>query len=269
MASANSAGSRLRHEESGARRRRPATAGRRRRWRRPGCRTPPPRARRARSSRCDWARSPRRPPGSRSTGCGAAGVGRTGPGRRARARRRAGAHAPTSPSPSTPLAPPDDQQQRFGPAELVRAPGSRRRAPSTAGSVRRTGSPARRSARPIAAARPDCSPGAKKACSTPGATISILPLRVAVQPAELLLLLDAADAHGVGAVDQLGLGAVAPTRFGVAAFGLDPRQGVERRHERDVEHVLDAVRDDAAQPVVGVHDVGPAGGGDVGEHARR
>ena len=83
-------------------------------------------------------------------------------------------------------------------------------------------------------------------------------LRVAVQPAELLLLLDAADADGVGAVDQLGLGAVAPAGFRVAALGLDPGQRVERRHERDVEGVLDAVGDDAAQPVVGVDDVGAA-----------
>ena len=83
-------------------------------------------------------------------------------------------------------------------------------------------------------------------------------LRVAVQAAELALLLGAADADGVGAGDDLVLGAVAPLGLVVAALGLHLGQRVERADERDVELVLDAVRDQAAEEVVGVHDVGRA-----------
>ena len=71
------------------------------------------------------------------------------------------------------------------------------------------------------------------------------PGRVAVQPAELALLLGAADADRVGAADDLGLGALAPQRLEVAALGLDPGQRVERGDERQVELVLEAVADDA------------------------
>jgi hypothetical protein len=91
----------------------------------------------------------------------------------------------------------------------------------------------------------------------------------AVQAAELLLLLDAADADRVGAVDQLSFRGVAPAGLGVAALGLDARQRVERGDERDVEDVLDAMGDDSAQPVVRVHDIRAAVGGDVIEHAGR
>jgi hypothetical protein len=95
-------------------------------------------------------------------------------------------------------------------------------------------------------------------------------LRVAVETSELLLLLDAAHADRVGAVDQLGLGSVTPAGLGVAALGLHAGDRVERRHERDVEDVLDAMRGHfAAQPVVGVHDVGAAVGQQVLEHAGR
>ena len=54
--------------------------------------------------------------------------------------------------------------------------------------------------------------------------------------------------------------------LGVAALRLDPGERVERRHERDVEDVLDAVGDDAAEPVVGMDDVGAAVGLEMGEH---
>ena len=82
------------------------------------------------------------------------------------------------------------------------------------------------------------------------------PARIAVEAAELALLLGAADADRVGAVDDLGLGPLAPDRLRIAALGLDPGEGVERGDERQLELVLDAVRDEAAEPVVGVHHVG-------------
>ncbi len=93
-----------------------------------------------------------------------------------------------------------------------------------------------------------------------------LALGIAVEAPELLLFLDAAHADRVGAVDQLGLGPIAPTWLGIAALGLHPRERVERRHERDVELVLDAVGDEPAQPVVGVHDVGATVLGEILEH---
>ena len=58
------------------------------------------------------------------------------------------------------------------------------------------------------------------------------PVGIAVQTAELTLLLRTADADGVAAADHLGLGTVAPLRLEVAALGLDPGEGVERRDER-------------------------------------
>ena len=125
----------------------------------------------------------------------------------------------------------------------------------------------RRPAASSAARAPAWSPGAKNACSTPGRDDLDAALRIAVQAAELALLLDAADADRVGARDDLGLGPVAPDRLGVAALGLHPGERVERRDERDVEDVLEAVGDDAAEPVVGVHDVGAAVGREVLEHA--
>ena len=91
-------------------------------------------------------------------------------------------------------------------------------------------------------------------------------LRIAVEAPELALLLGAADADRVGARDDLGLGPVAPDRLRVAALGLDASERVERRDERDVEDVLEAVGDDAAEPVVGMNDVGAAVGLQVLEH---
>ena len=83
-------------------------------------------------------------------------------------------------------------------------------------------------------------------------------VRVAVQPSELLLLLHTADADRVRALDDLGFGPVTPFGLGVTALGLHPSEGVERRHERHAEFVLEVVSDDAAQPVVAVDDVGRA-----------
>ena len=80
--------------------------------------------------------------------------------------------------------------------------------------------------------------------------------RLAVQAAELALLLGAADADRVGATDDLGLGSFAPFRLEIAAFGLHLGQGVERADERQVELVLDAMRDESAEPVVGVQHIG-------------
>ena len=61
---------------------------------------------------------------------------------------------------------------------------------------------------------------------------------VAVQPAELALLLGAADADRVGAPDDLGLGPLAPHRLGVAALGLHLGERVERRDERQPRSCL-------------------------------
>ena len=96
-------------------------------------------------------------------------------------------------------------------------------------------------------------------------------VRVAVQAAELTLLLRAAHADRVAAPDHLGLGSVAPLRLEVAALGLDPRQGVERRHQRHVEAVLQAVAGNPTEPVVAVDHVDSTGRLDVladpvGEH---
>ena len=80
-------------------------------------------------------------------------------------------------------------------------------------------------------------------------------VRVAVQTAELAFLLRTADANRIATTDHLGLGAVTPIRFEVAALGLDPGQGVERRHQRHVEAVLEAMAGDPTQPVVAVDQV--------------
>ena len=87
-----------------------------------------------------------------------------------------------------------------------------------------------------------------------------------VQP-ELVGLLLATDADGVGTVDDLCLGAITPQRFGVAVGGLDTGQGVKRRDERHVEFVLEAMTDDTAQPVVAVDDIGSVVAGDPVEDA--
>ena len=79
---------------------------------------------------------------------------------------------------------------------------------------------------------------------------------VAVEATELRFLFAAADADGVRAVDDLCLGTIAPFRLRIAAFGLDPRQGVEGADEREFQLVLHAVSDEAAQPVVGMHHIG-------------
>ena len=96
-------------------------------------------------------------------------------------------------------------------------------------------------------------------------------VRVAVEAAELALLLRTAHADGVAAADHLGLGTIAPLRFEVATFRLDAGEGVERRDQRHVEAMLEAVPGDAAEPVVAVDDVDSAAGFDVlgdavGEH---
>ena len=80
-------------------------------------------------------------------------------------------------------------------------------------------------------------------------------LRVAVEPAELAFLFGAADADGVGTADDLVLGAMPPLRFEVAALRFHLGQRVERADERDVQLVLDAVRNQATEEVVGVDDI--------------
>ena len=59
------------------------------------------------------------------------------------------------------------------------------------------------------------------------------------------------------------------SRLGVAGLGLHPGQGVEGRHQRQVELVLEAVAGDARQPVVGVEGVDVADGAARGRGRRR
>ena len=87
--------------------------------------------------------------------------------------------------------------------------------------------------------------------------------RRAVEPGQLVGLLGAAHADGVGAPDHLHLGPIPQRRLAVAAFGLDPRQRVEGRHQRQVELVLEPVAGHARQPVVGVDDIDAAAAVDV------
>ena len=70
----------------------------------------------------------------------------------------------------------------------------------------------------------------------------------------------------VAAPDDLGLGVDAPLRLGITGVGLDPGEGVEHRHQRQVERVLDAVRGDTRQPIVRVQRVDIAVGSQVVDH---
>ena len=201
---------------------------------------------------------------------GVAWARRRRPGRRLRARAARARVAASSAAPSTPLAPPTSTRMASPRCSPARA----RTATSGPfnGWIRPTNRMIGRSAgRPTAAT-----------CAAPisGGEEGVLDSRrhgldhamgIAVEPAELALLLGTADADRITAADHLGLGAVAPHRLEVAALGLDPGQGVERRDQRDVEAVLEAMAGDAAQPVVAVNHVYAASGfnvlGDaVGEH---
>ncbi len=91
------------------------------------------------------------------------------------------------------------------------------------------------------------------------------PVRLAIQPFELLLLRVAADADRIGACDDLLLGPIPPPRLRISAFRLHSSERVERRDEGDVEVVLESVAGNAAQPVVGVDGVDAGAGADVSE----
>ena len=92
----------------------------------------------------------------------------------------------------------------------------------------------------------------------------------AVEALELVGLGLAGGEDGVGAADHVGLGAHPALGLGIAGLGLHPGERVERRHERQVELVLEAVAGHAREPVVGVEGVDVAevlevGGDAVGE----
>ncbi len=93
------------------------------------------------------------------------------------------------------------------------------------------------------------------------------PRRHPVQPGELLGLLGAAHADGVGAADHVHLGPLPPGRLPVAPFGLHPRQGVEGADQGQAELVLHPVAGYARQPVVGVDEVDAAVAIEVVHHA--
>ena len=92
-------------------------------------------------------------------------------------------------------------------------------------------------------------------------------LRVAVVETELIGLFFAAHTDRVGAVHDLGLGAVTPHRLGIAVRCLHPSKRVERGHERHVEFVLEPMPDHTTEPVVAVDHVGAFVAGEPIEHA--
>ena len=91
--------------------------------------------------------------------------------------------------------------------------------------------------------------------------------RRAVERHELLRLGRARRGDRVGAIHDLGLGLDPALGLGVAGLGLHPGQRVERRHQRNVELVLEPVAGHARQPVVGVDGVDVVRAPQVGEHA--
>ena len=103
-----------------------------------------------------------------------------------------------------------------------------------------------------AARAPARSPGEKKAWIDPGRHDLDAGGVGAVEALELGRLGRAVGQDDVGAADDLGLGVDPALRLGVAGLGLDPGEGVERRHQRQVELVLEPVAGHARQPVVGV-----------------
>ncbi len=78
----------------------------------------------------------------------------------------------------------------------------------------------------------------------------------AVEAVELGGFLGAAREDRVGTAHDLDLGALASLRLLISRLGLDASEGVERRHEREVELVLEAVPGETREPVVRVDDVG-------------
>ncbi len=89
----------------------------------------------------------------------------------------------------------------------------------------------------------------------------------AVELDELGDLVGAVGEDGVGAGDDLGLGVDAAVGLGVAGLGLHPGEGVEGRHQRERELVLEPMAGQARQPVVGVDGVGAALAAQVAGHA--
>ena len=88
-------------------------------------------------------------------------------------------------------------------------------------------------------------------------------LGISVEAPKLALFFGATDTDCVGAIDDLGLGTLAPCGLRIATFGLDPSQGVKGAHERQLEFVLHAVRHEAAEPIVGMHDIDTGSVADV------
>ncbi len=81
-----------------------------------------------------------------------------------------------------------------------------------------------------------------------------------IELGELRRLHRARSQHDLGAAHHGGFGLGAPMGLVArhllgARLGLHSGQGVEGRHQREVELVLDAVAGDARQPVVGVHGI--------------
>ena len=168
----------------------------------------------------------------------------------------------TSASPSMPLAPPTMTSMASPRGSWASARTARSGAfsgwirPTNNTTGRSVGRPtARRAPAPVAGCEEGVLDGRRDDLDAAGG--------IAVQPAELTLLLGAAHADGVAAPDDLGLGLIAPARLEVATLRLDPGQRVERRDQRQVEVVLEPVTDDPAQPVVAVDDVDAGPGQEV------
>ena len=83
------------------------------------------------------------------------------------------------------------------------------------------------------------------------------PVRIrAIETGELGGLGATGRQDGVRAGDDIGFRVDAQLRLRIAGFSLDPRQRVKRRHERELQLVLQLVTRDAGQPIVRVDDVG-------------
>ena len=165
--------------------------------------------------------------------------------------------------------PADDQQQRVGPAELGERPDRH------VGTLQRLDAPDEQQHRPSigrssAARAPDLLAGREEGVLDAG--------RDDLDPA----LRDRRRGAGTGCSSSVQLTQIASAQLMISASARSrqlgsgsPPSALTRASvwnvddERDVEVVLDAVGDDAAQPVVGVHDVGAAVGRRCGRARRR
>ena len=137
----------------------------------------------------------------------------------------------------------DDDERDVGVVELGEDTHRESAGPSAAGCARRTAARAARRGRARSRA-PSRSPGENIAWSTPGATISMRSGSASYSVASCVAFVLGRREHEVGARDHVVLERGAQLRIVVdTGIGLDARERVERRYEREVELVLEPVRD--------------------------